>query len=103
MFSPGPGPCPYSPPYIWWHASTYGMDSFMNLLPDMFTMIEPGELRSDRANHGAPANGTARPHHAPSMMSSAARSFSPRRLPCPVLPVVPNHHARVLGAPWDLR
>ena len=38
---------------MWWHASTYGIDSFMNRLPAMFTMIEPGELRSDSANHGA--------------------------------------------------
>jgi hypothetical protein len=30
------------------HAATYGMDSFMNRLPAMSTMIEPVELRSER-------------------------------------------------------
>jgi hypothetical protein len=39
-------------------------------------MIDPGELRSDSANHGAPTSGTVGPHHASSMMSSAAPSFS---------------------------
>jgi hypothetical protein len=42
-----------------WYASTYGMDSFMNRLPAMFTMIEPGELRSERANHAPPTGGTS--------------------------------------------
>ena len=44
----------------------------MNRLPDMLTMIEPGELRSDSANHGAPTSGTVGPHHASSINSRAA-------------------------------
>ena len=100
MFSPGPGPCPYWPPYMWWHASTYGIDSFMNRLPAMFTMIEPGELRSDRANHGASTSGTVGPHHASSMMSSAAPSFSAAMMPSPVLALAPTVHSVVIGARW---
>src|SRR5215475_163662 len=78
------------------------MDSFMNLLPDMLTMIEPGELRSDKANHGAPTNGTVGPHHASSMMSSAAPSFSAARMPSPVLASAPTVHSVVIGARWYL-
>ena len=44
----------------------------MNRLPLVLTMIEPGELRSDSANHGAPTSGTVGPHQASSMISSAA-------------------------------
>ena len=85
---------------MWWHASTYGIDSFMNRLPAMFTMIEPGELRSDRANHGAPTSGTVGPHHASSMMSSAAPSFSAAMMPSPVLALAPTVHSVVIGARW---
>src|ERR1700733_11297029 len=98
MFSPGPGPWPYSPPYMWWHASTYGMDSFMNRWPDMLTMIEPGELRSDSANHGAPTSGTVGPHHATSMTASAAPSFSAATMPSPELDSSPPVHSVVIGA-----
>jgi hypothetical protein len=87
---------------MWWHASTYGMDSFMNRLPDILTMIEPGELRSDNANHGAPTSGTVGPHQASSMISSAAPSFSAARMPSPVLAFAPTVHCVVIGARWYL-
>ena len=72
----------------------------MNRLPDMLTMIDPGELRSDNANHGAPTSGTVGPHHASSMRSSAAPSFSPAMMPSPVLALAPTVHSVVIGARW---
>ena len=72
----------------------------MNRLPAMLTMIEPGELRSDSANHGAPTSGTVGPHQASSMMSSAAPSFSAARMPSPVLATAPTVHSVVIGARW---
>ena len=72
----------------------------MNRLPDMLTMIDPGELRSDSANHGAPTNGTVGPHHASSIRSSAAPSFSPATIPSPVLALAPTVHSVVIGARW---
>src|ERR1700737_3719856 len=100
MFSPGPAPWPYSPPYMWWHASTYGMDSFMNRLPAMLTMIAPGEFPSHSANTGAPTNGTVGPHQASSIKSRAAPSFSAARMPSPVLALAPTVHSVVIGARW---
>ena len=70
----------------------------MNRWPDMLTMIEPGELRSDNANHGAPTSGTVGPHQASSMMSSAAPSFSAATMPSPVLAFAPTVHSVVIGA-----
>ena len=66
----------------------------------MFTMIAPGEFRSERAIHGAPTNGTVGIHHASSMMSSAAPSFSPAMMPSPVLAFAPTVHSVVIGARW---
>ena len=74
----------------------------MNRWPDMLTMMEPGELRSDNANHGAPTSGTVGPHHASSMMSNAAPSFSAARMPSPVLAFAPTVHSVVIGARWYL-
>ena len=72
----------------------------MNRLPAMFTMIDPGELRSDSANHGASTSGTVGPHQASSMISSAAPSFSAARMPSPVLAFAPTVHSVVIGARW---
>ena len=69
----------------------------MNRLPAMLTMIDPGELRSDSANHGAPTNGTVGPHHASSINSNAAPSFSAARMPSPVLAFAPTVHSVVIG------
>ena len=63
-------------------------------------MIEPGELRSDSANHGAPTSGTVGPHQASSMTSNAAPSFSAARMPSPVLASAPTVHSVVIGARW---
>ena len=75
----------------------------MNRLPDMLTIIDPGELRSDRANHGAPSNGTVGPHQASSMSSSAAPSFSATTIPSPVLATAPTVHSVPIGSRWYLR
>lgn len=72
----------------------------MNRLPDMLTMIDPGELRSDSANHGAPTSGTVGPHQASSINSSAAPSFSAARIPSPVFALAPTVHSVVMGARW---
>ena len=66
----------------------------------MLTMIAPGELRSDSAIHGAPTSGTVGIHQASSMISSAAPSFSPARMPSPVLALAPTVHSVVIGARW---
>src|SRR6202008_5107558 len=72
----------------------------MNRLPDMLTMIDPGELRYDNANHDAPTSVTVGPHHASSIRSSAAPSFSPAMMPSPVLALAPTVHSVVIGARW---
>ena len=74
----------------------------MKRLPAMLTMIDPGELRSDNANQGAPTRGTVGPHQASSITSSAAPSFSAARIPSPVLATAPTVHSVVIGARWYL-
>ena len=72
----------------------------MNRWPDMLTIIDPGELRSDSANHGAPCRGTVGPHHASSIRSKAAPSFSAAEIPSPVLAAAPTVHSVPIGARW---
>src|SRR6201986_1187922 len=72
----------------------------MKRLPDMLTMIDPGELRSDSANHGAPTSGTVGPHQASFISSSEAPSFSAATMPSPVLALAPTVHSDVIGARW---
>ena len=65
-------------------------------------MIDPGELRSESANHGAPTSGTVGPHQASSIKSSAAPSFSAATMPSPVFATAPTVHSVVIGARWYL-
>ena len=72
----------------------------MNRLPRHVDHDRPGRVALGQANHGAPTSGTVGPHQASSIRSSAAPSFSPARMPSPVLALAPTVHSVVIGARW---
>ena len=62
------------------------------------SVTDLGAFRSDSANHGPLGSGMVGPHHASSITSRAAPSFSAATMPSPVLAAASTVQSAVIGA-----